>query len=183
MVCNNKNTVSFERRRIGGFTLIELLVAAASGVILVFCVGTLLAGGQKQWTQMNTRVNGEATVGGYVAARVFDSVCRKATWKTCVLSGNNDLTLYYYPSGSTASIPEKYAQFYINNNQLLVKYGSLKSGEWTPDTSVQTTSVVLASSVQSVQFSVQGKAVSMVLSFNAAAGLPPVSCTAVRNND
>jgi hypothetical protein len=178
-----KNTqINTERRQ--GFTLVEVVVSSAACAIVTFSIGAILVGSQKQWSQLNTRVNGNITTGAYAATGAFDAVCRKSTWKTCELTpSQDDLTLYYYHSESTSVHPEKYARFYLDQDQLRVQYGDLKSGEWTADPSITPNEVLLADNIQSLQFSIQGKAVSMCIQFNPNTNAPPVNYTAVRNNN
>lgn len=166
-----------------GFTLIEMLVAIVASSILILCVGTLLASSQQQFNRINNRVNGSIATDGLAAQRTFDAICRKSSWRKCELDiSGSDLTLYYYRTGSSSSIPEKYARFHLIGEQLVVDNGDLKSGQWIPDTSSTPARMVLADQVENVQFTVQDQSISMVLTFDSAAKVQPITCASVRNN-
>lgn len=166
-----------------GFTLIEMLVAIVASSILILCVGTLLASSQQQYNRINDRVNGPIATDGLAAQRTFDAVCRKSSWRKCQLDmSGSDLTLYYYRTGSTSSIPEKYARFHLIGEQLVVDHGDLKSGQWIPDTSSTPVRMVLTDRAENVQFTLQDQSISMVLTFDPAANVQPITCASVRNN-
>jgi len=180
------NKKPFEKSGIfrSGFTLLEMAIGIIAAAVLTMSVGVLLADGQKYYNRLYTRVNGPSATDTYVVRQAFDAICRKASWRKCIISpDNSELTLYYYRTGSTSLIPDQYAHFYISDGQLFVEHRDLKSGTWIPDTSIDTTQVLLASQVNEVKFSTQGTAVSILLFFEQQTGALPVSCTAVRHNE
>ena len=167
-----------------GFTLLEMAIGIIAAAILTMSVGILLADGQKYYNRLYTRVNGTGATDTYVVRQAFDAICRKSSWRKCIISPDgSELTLYYYRTGSTSIIPDQYAWFYISDGQLFVEHGDLKSGTWIPDTSIAATQVFLASRVNKVKFSMQGTAVSVLLFFEQQTEALPVGCTAVRHNE
>ena len=172
-----------KKRQQKGFTLIELVIVIAIAAMMTLGVGIFLADGQRGWNRLFSRVYGDATVDGFAAHRVFDSICRKASSRKYVIGEDGDtLELYYWDSGSSASTPENYAQFYLQDDELYVTHGNLESGTWQPDTSTSTTPILIASQVESVKFDTKGTSVQMFLTYADEATMPVV-CSTVRHND
>ena len=166
-----------------GFTMIEVLVAIAMVGMMTLGAGVLLANGQKSWGQLYGRVYGDSAIDSLAAQKAFDTVCRKASLRKYVLGGSgNSLELYYWDASSTASTPEKYARFYLSNEEVFVEYGTTQTGTWQPDTAAPVTTVKLAGDVESLTFTVQGTSVQMFLSYTDET-MMPVVCSSVRHND
>lgn len=168
--------------RINGFTLIELVIVMASAAMLTLTIGVFLANGQRNWNRLFNRVYRDTIVDGFAAHRVFDSICRKASLKKYVIGEDADtLEVYYWDSGSSASTPENYAQFYLSNDVLYVRHGELQAGTWQPDIATATAPINVASQVKSVKFRAQGTAIQMFLAYNDENTMPVV-CSVVRHN-
>lgn len=166
-----------------GFTLIEVLVVIAMVGIMTLGAGVLLANGQKSWGHLYGRVYGDSATDSFATQKAFDTICRKASLRKYVLSGSADsLELYYWDGSSTASTPENYARFYLNNEDVFVEYGTTQTGTWQPDTGAPVTTVKLASDVESLTFTVEGTSVQMFLSYIDET-MMPVVCSSVRHND
>lgn len=166
-----------------GLTLTEVVVAMAIVGIITLGIGVLLANSQKNWGRLFGRVYGNTATDSFAIQQAFDTVCRKASLRKCVLSPFGDsLELYYWDSGSTASTPDNYARFYQDNDAARVEYGRLQPGTWQPDMSQPTTTVTLASSVDSLNFTVEGTSIQMYLTYLDTDVLPVVY-SSVRRND
>lgn len=164
------------------FTLTELVVVIAIAGIITLGIGVLLANSQKSWGQLFNRVYGDSASDSFVIQRAFDTVCRKASTRKYDLSDSGDrIQLYYWDSGSTAATPENYARFYQSENDVLVEYGQLQTGTWQPDTGQSTTTVTLASNIDSLKFTVEGTSIQMFLTY-LDNDLLPVVCSSVRHN-
>ena len=175
-----KQAMTTTRRR--GVTLIELVVAILLAAILSLVVGVLLVSSHKHWNALYNRVHRSETVDGFAAHRMFDTVCRKASYRKALLgSGNDSLELYYWDDGSQADTPENYARFYLSGNTLIAEHGKTLSGSWTPDGKRPTRQAVAASNVDRVRFDVQGASVQMILYYTDAALAPSIS-SSVRHN-
>lgn len=169
--------------QVRGFTLMEVVIVIAMVGILTLGVGVLLANGQKSWNQLYGRVYGDSAVDGFVAWKAFDSVCRKASLRKCILSESGDsLELYYWDGSSTSSTPEKYARFYQDDEEVFVEYGSMASGTWQPDDGVPAATIKLAGDVESLKFVVEGTSIQMFLEYTDET-IMPVVCSSVRHND
>jgi len=163
--------------------MIEVLVAIAMVGIMTLGAGVLLANGQKSWGNLYGRVYGDSAIGSLAVQKAFDTVCRKASLRKYVLGGSADsLELYYWNGSSTASTPEKYARFYLSNEEVFVEYGTTQAGTWQPDTGAPVTTVKLAGDVESLTFAVEGTSVQMFLSYIDET-MMPVVCSSVRHND
>ncbi len=166
-----------------GFNLIELIIVIAAGAILTVTIGVFLANGQRNWNSLYRRVYGDSAVDGFAAHKVFDSICRKASLRKYVIGDDSDtLELYYWDAGSTASTPENYGRFYVQDNVLYVEHGLLQSGSWSPDTFAASTVIQIASQVESVNFDIQGTSIQMFLTYEGEDTMPVIS-SAVRHNN
>jgi prepilin-type N-terminal cleavage/methylation domain-containing protein len=164
------------------FTLIEMAVAMLIVSLLTFGAGTLLAGGQRNWNVLYGRVYGDPAVDGFLVQRVFDSVCRKASLRKCVLSENRDsLEVYYWDEASIAETPENYARIYLEDSEVYVEHGKLCIGSWDVDSQAESTTMRIAQQVSSLAFELKDKAVRMYLTYEDEKILPVIS-SAVRHN-
>jgi prepilin-type N-terminal cleavage/methylation domain-containing protein len=169
--------------RVNGFTLIEVMIVIAIAGIITLGVGVLLANGQKSWGSLSERVYGDSAIDSFAVQKAFDAVCRKSSLRKYVLNGAaNSLELYYWDTSSTASTPENYARFYLNDEDMFVEYGTTQTGTWQPDTGASVTTIKLARDVESLKFTVQGTSVQMFLNY-IDEKMMPVVCSSVRHND
>ena len=163
-----------------GFSLIEMIVAMAAVSVIVLGIGVFLSNGQRNWNDLFDRVYNDSNIDGFAVQQVFDSVCRKASMRKATISDDSQtLELYYWNAGSTASIPECYARFYVSNDDLYVEHGTLQSGTWTPDS--RTAYIKVADDIDSLKFDVQGASVQMYMTCQDEEAMPVV-CSSVRHN-
>ena len=169
--------------RLRGFTLTELVAVIAMAGIITLGVGVLLANSQKSWGTLSERVYGNSAVDNFAAQKAFDTVCRKASLRKHVLGEADDsLELYYWDGSSTASIPENYARFYQNDDEVFVEYGQNQSGTWQPDTETDSTTIQIARHVDSLKFTFEGTSIQMYLNYTDA-DMTPMVCSSVRHNE
>ena len=110
------------RRR--GLTLVELVTAMALVGVLTVVVGTLLVSSNKHWNALFNKVYRQETTDSFAAHRVFDSVCRKSSYRKAILGQDNaSLELYYWDTDSASETPDHYARFYLLDSDVMVEYG------------------------------------------------------------
>lgn len=179
------------------FTLVELMITILAAVIFIIGISRILAQGHKNYNQMYERVNSDIIRNAYEARRIFDRIVRKATKKSpSDLYSTEELSVYYYSDEvlkdlgvSLPEIPDKYATFYLAGDELRLETGDLEPGTWNPDSSNAVTQTI-AYNVHSVEFTVRGISVRMVLTLNnendedrkIAPLKMTVSTTAIRHN-
>lgn len=164
-----------------GFTLIEQVMAMVTGTIVVLGMGTLLVDGQNGWNRIYDRVYGDITTDAYVARKTFDTTVRRASGRYELLSDDREMVeVYYCGEASVSATIDSYARFYTKNGKLLVDYGILDGG-WDSGQKYQTNT--LAHNVDSVSFSVVGRAVEMKLTLNDGFQSLTVVSSAIRYNE
>jgi hypothetical protein len=139
----------------------------------------LVADSHRGWNKTYNRVYGDVIADGYVAQKTFDAVVRKSSIKREFL-GDGEVELYYYSDIENPISLDRYARFYIADEQLLVDYGGLDEGGIPQDSS---TTVTLAHNVQAAQFTLAGTSVQMILSLDDGSQSLTVASTAVRHNE
>lgn len=165
-----------------GYNLIEMMVAMLAASVLLFAIGAFMGNGQKTWNRLFAKVHGETTVDGFAAHGAFQTICRKASVRKCVISEDGEmLELYYWDKDSTAPVPDNYAQFYLSDEALFVEHGKLKSGTWQSDPSQGTSTIQIANRVKTVAFQSNGAAMHMHLTF-LDENTMPVVCSSIRHN-
>jgi hypothetical protein len=181
-----------------GITLVELIITILAAVILILGISGILAAGHKNFKTMFGRTTSDVVRNAYEARIIFDKIVRKSIGgPNYILSGNNDLTVYYY-SDPNVSIPDKYSRFYLTNNdsdpdtEMVVASGDLDTSTtgnlW--DTTGSTTVLTVAHNVSSLKFTVMGDAIRMDLVLNNKTGSDKpletlemkVTTTALRHN-
>ena len=166
-----------------GFSVIELVIVIATAAILIFSVGVFMGNVQGNWNHLFCRVYKNTAVDSFAAHRVFDTICRKASLQKCVIGDNDDtLEVYYWDLGSSASMPENYAQFFLSDDVLYVQHGKLQTGTWQPDTSTALTPINIANHVESVKFETRGTSIQMYLTYIDEDAAPLV-CSTIRHNN
>lgn len=165
-----------------GFTLIEMMVVLMLLSVLIPVIGAMLVSGRKHWNVLYHRVYRTEAIDGFAAHRLFDAVCRKASYRKALLGANNaSLEVYYPDAGSSARTPENYARFYLSDQTLIVEHGKTLPDAWAPDTNRPTRKMTVASHVNRVRFDIHGAAVQMRVVFEDPA-LEPSFGSSVRHH-
>ncbi|MHC4758440.1 MAG: hypothetical protein ACYTE8_07260 [Planctomycetota bacterium] len=164
-----------------GLTLVELVLVAAMGVIVVFSTGIVLVDNQRGWTNTYNRVNSGVVVDGYAAKSAFDAVVRKSSIEARVpeIGFDNDYVELYYYDSIDSTVPDRYARFYLTDDEALkVAYGELsEEGEIQEEDSI----VTLAENVTYTYFTVNGGSVQMMLNLDDGKQVLELRTSAIRN--
>lgn len=169
-------------RKSKAFSLIELIAAVSSAAILVLAVAVFLGNGQRNWNHLFERVYGQTVTDSFVAHKIFDAICRKASTRKVVVEDNGQtLELYYWDAGSSEPTPENHARFYLSDDELYVRHGKMQPGTWQPDHENVGEPLLVTAGLESVKFTTQGTSVQMYLTY-ADETLMPVICSTVPHN-
>lgn len=164
-----------------GFTIVELMVAAAVSLVLVLGLSLLMADAHRGWNQLYDRVNEGRVADAYVVRKAFDAVVRQSTVQHYSIDSDGQwVEVYYYSNPQTSTEYDSFARFYESDDNLMVDYGSLEAGTW--NTQGVSRSEVFAENVISVEFSVSGPTVKMVLELGEGDDTMTVVSSAVRHN-
>lgn len=164
------------------FTLVEVVVAMSLAAVMTIGAGFMLSQGQRNWNHLYGRVYGAAASDGFLVQRVFDSFCRKACLRKCVIGEEGDLLeVYYWDEESTAETPENYGRIYLDGSDVYMEQGKLVSGTWQVDADTEPTTLVIATGAEDLDFEMQDRAVRMYLTYQDETIMPVVS-SAVRHN-
>jgi hypothetical protein len=170
-----------KRKKRKGLTLVELVLVAAMGVIVVFSTGIVLVDNQRGWQNTYNRVNSGAIVDGYAAKSAFDAVVRKSSVeaKFPELGYDREYVEVYYYSSINSATPDRYARFYVTDDDTLnVAYGELSDEGKVQDTD---SVVTLAENVTYAYFAVDGRSVQMMLNLDDGSQVLELRCSATRN--
>ncbi|MDD5459654.1 MAG: prepilin-type N-terminal cleavage/methylation domain-containing protein [Phycisphaerae bacterium] len=183
-----------------GFTLIELMITMTAMVIVLMALGLVLVDNFRNYSVMHKRMYAGPVTDAYISQQVFDKMIRQSYSKRPLAGyvSDTEITVYYYehPEDDTLSPKiDRYAYFHIEDGNLVVDYGPVTppfDPLVPPDPITLGSSdrkFILAQDVTSVNFSVDGAAVTMVLTIdnkvNDNTKKEPaitVSVTAFRNN-
>ncbi len=159
MLTKMKNTRP--KTKYSGLTLVELMVASCISVIVILAVATLLADSQKGFNRLYENTNSDVAQDENVIRKIFASVIRQSSTSDTATSIGTDgqwLQVQYYSSTNADSL-DRYAKFYLQNDQLILEKGSIDPLETI---SLQT----VAHNVQSVHFNKIGTSIQMYLDLN-----------------
>jgi prepilin-type N-terminal cleavage/methylation domain-containing protein len=118
--------IKTSRRVRKGFTLIELMIATVILVIVGFAIGVVIVDGQTTWNTIYDRVNSDVVTDGYVARKKFDSVIRNASRSKILFGGDGSWIEVYYYAGTSSTVVDRYARFYLSGSDLNLEYGQLE---------------------------------------------------------
>jgi hypothetical protein len=108
-----------------GLTILELIIAAVIGVIVLTGVAVLLVDSQRGWNLMFNKLQSEIVKDSFIAKIKFDSVIRRASGNYLYVDPVGSwLEAYYYHDDSSVVL-DRYAKFYVDNNNLNLEIGSL----------------------------------------------------------
>jgi hypothetical protein len=120
-------------------TLVGLMIAMIAGAILLLATLLILFHGHLGFHRLYGRINSEVIRDCYQSRRLFDAVLRKSSIRRCdILSGNNEAYVYYFsnPQDTTIADPDRYARFYLQNDdkELWIEQGDVAAGTFdTPE--------------------------------------------------
>lgn len=170
------------RRRRAGLTLLELLMGSIVALLLFICVGILMADSQKNYERIFSRVAGDRTTDGQAAIQAFDSLCRQASRRRCLLSVSEEMLEVYLYSDPQVSFPDRFACFYASGTDLLLEQGALQPGTWARGGGA-TETIVLARELEEVRFRKEGEALQMFLTFQNPQNPGMVVCSSIRQSE
>ena len=163
-----------------GFTLVELMVTSVVSVIVILCMGVVIADSHKGWNSMYTRFNADIVSDSYVVKRVFDSVVRKSSWKNVSVDNSGQWVQVHSYAAAGSNFVDRYARFYFQGGELHLDRGNYNSGENNPEDLVSTQ--VICSDVTSCVFTVAGRSVMMVLQLDDGDQAINVSMSSLMHN-
>jgi len=155
----------------------ELVVATVISLIVILCVGIVLAGSHNDWNKMYSRVYDDIVTGSYNARSAFDSTIRMASRGKLILDEDDGswLEVYYYNDSSSTSV-DRYARFYESDGDLNIDYGTLN-----PKATLSTSTV--CSNVSDCVFKATGRSAQMILTLDDGTRTACVVSSAVLNNE
>lgn len=162
-----------------GFTLIELMIVMAIASVMFLGMGILLIDSQRGWSRMYDRVCGNLASDGQVARRAFDAAVRKSSIARERLL-DDEVEVYYYDDPDNSVMLDRFARFYADDGELMVDYGELNS-KGQPHGPRQR--MMLARNVESVDFSVAGACIQMILTLNNGSENLTVMTSAIRQSE
>jgi len=159
----------------GGFTLVELMITAVIMVIVGLAIGVVIVDGQSSWNTMYDRINSDVASDGYVARKKFDAVMRRASRERTVLGGEGDwLEVYYYADDDSVTV-DRYARFYVSDDDLNLEVGQLE-----PRVTLGVETV--CGNVSGCTFKQAGQSVQMILTLDNGTQANTVVSSAVTHN-
>ena len=170
-------------RRRRGVTMVELCVAMLASAIMLVAVVGVVASNQRDYNQTYERVHGQLVQEAYVARRTFEHTVREASVRKCVPAGtlSSSIEVYYY-SSLTAPALDSYAEFRLEDGNLIVERGGIVPGTFEHTSGVPSKQP-LAHNVTSCYFLQSGPCISMTLLLNDGKLDLPVMVTAMRHNE
>jgi hypothetical protein len=82
-----------------GLTMVELMITILISTIVFAGIGVAMVDGQKSYSRMYERTQGEVVTDAYVAKATFNRICRKASITRCLPTIGNlgsFAEVYYY---------------------------------------------------------------------------------------
>ena len=159
----------------GGFTLVELMITIVVMSIVMSAIGAVIVDSQRCWKIIYGRINSDVVTDGYVARKKFDAMMRKASGEKFLTDDNGDWLEFYYYASDASTVPDRYARFYKNENDLNIVYGTLN-----PKESISTET--LCENVSYCKFKQVGLAVQMILTLDNGTQKNTIITSAVTHN-
>lgn len=158
-----------------GFTIVELIITALIIAIVGFAIGAVVVDAQSTWNNMYDKMNSDVITDGYIARRKFDTVMRKASSQSYLLDSSGDWIEVYYYASDSSTLVDRYARFYVSDDELNFEYGQL-SPRKTLD--VET----VCKNVSDCTFKQAGRSVQMILKLDDKTQTNTVVTSAVTHN-
>jgi hypothetical protein len=158
-----------------GLTLVELAMTIVISLIIVLTVAIALVDSNKAWGRMYGDVFSDTAVESLCANKTFDSFVRKASSENISIDpAGNWVEVYFYSSDSSPN-PDRYARFYLQNEELVLDWGVRTPKETI---GLQT----LCHNVSNCKFSSEGRSVQMFLTLDDDNRSVTVASSAILNN-
>ncbi len=161
-----------------GFTITELMMTVAMVSIVTLSVGFLLVDSQKGYNKTYNHINEGMASDAYTATTAFERAVRKSGINRQVVS-TSQILVYYYNNDSSTWL-DRYAKFYLSDEELLVDYGqSDADGNLlvNPDT------LTLANNVEQIYFTNEDACIEMVLKLNNGSETLTAMSSAIMHNE
>jgi prepilin-type N-terminal cleavage/methylation domain-containing protein len=160
-----------------GLTLVEMMVAILIASIVVLGMGAVLADAHKGYNKMYDRINSPVVQDAYAAKAIFDRIVRKASATIDPVMGTMSVKVYYYSAAGVGD-PDRYAEFYVDGNDL-----KLDEGTHTSTSDTMSSTMVIAGNVQDdSEFFQKGACVQMILHLNNGKEDLVITCSSIRHN-
>lgn len=158
-----------------GFTIVELIITALIIAIVGFAIGAVVVDAQSTWNNMYDKMNSDVITDGYIARRKFDTVMRKASSQSYLLDSSGGWIEVYYYASDSSTLVDRYARFYVSDDELNFEYGQLGPRK-TLD--VET----VCKNVSECTFKQVGRSVQMILKLDDKTQTNTVVSSAVTHN-
>jgi prepilin-type N-terminal cleavage/methylation domain-containing protein len=165
-----------------GFTITELILAIAISSLLVLTMGIVMVDSQRGWIDSYAKVHGGSASDAAMAKTAFDKVVRKASRSRYQFNELDDITVYYYDNWLTSPELDRYARFYLSEDdpsQMYIQHGKLDGGE-KGDLLAE---VLLASNVVDLEFMPVSGGIQMKLALDDGREETTVITTALLHNE
>ena len=165
-----------------GFTITEMVLAIAVSSILVLTIGVVLVDSQRGWMDSYAKVHGGATADAMMTKTAFDKVIRKASWSRYFFDGFDDITVLYYDNWLASTELDRYARFYLsqdNPTEMYIQHGKWEDGEKEGVLA----DVLLASNVVDLEFMPVSGSIQMKLALDDGRETTTIVSTAILHNE
>ena len=169
-------------RKRQGLTLTELAVTILITSFVVMAVGMIMLDSHRGWLDSNAKIHGGAANDAAMVQVAFDKIVRKASRSKYVMSGLDDLTVYYYEDWLNSTYLDRYARFYRSTNnasEFYVEHGTIKADGTTQKLS----DVQLCTTVTDAEFGPTSGGVEMKLVLDDGRETTTVLTTAILHNE
>ncbi len=174
MKCNN-------RKRLG-LTLMELAVTILITSIIVTAIGVMMIDSHRGWIDSYAKIHGGAINDAAMVQVAFDRIVRKASRTQYLLTGQDDLTVYYYEDWLNSGYLDRYARFYRLTNKPTEFY--VEHGIIAEDGASQLLSTVqLSTTVTDLEFKPTSGGVEMKLALDDGRETTTLLTTAILHNE
>jgi len=172
------------------FTLTEMTAAMLIMAIVILGMGLTFVDSSRGWARVYGRACEGVVADAFAARRAFDSIARRSVMDSCSLAAGGDSIVLFYYNDSTSASPDRYARFYLFDDELRVERGDIlddaihqyEYSAWSAEHYSATGWVTLAGSVTDVGFSANGACVRMILKLDDGTVSMTVTTSANRHN-
>jgi len=168
-----------QNRKRQGLTLTELVVTILIASIVVVVTGVIMLDSHRGWLDSYAKIHGGAADDAAMAQVAFDKIVRKASRTKYVLSGLDELTVYYYEDWQNSDYLDRYARFFRSDAEFYVEHGTIAA-----DGTIQKLSdVQLCSTVVDAEFKPTSGGIEMKLALDDGRETTMLLTTAILHNE